>query len=155
MPLSLLYICCTGATFLLCYFPLNTNLTDNLSNTGHVFRFAEDGEGNGGYLKADGSFAPFSKALSVLESVGTNVTFTAPKDGMYGFVSTQSNCASSQYGYPVITTTGEKIIEIQLTDTHANQYYGGWLHLMKMKKGDTFLAYKNTNGITPRCYVFY
>lgn len=42
---------------------INTNLTDNLSNTGHVFRFAEDGEGNGGYLKADGSFVPFSKGI--------------------------------------------------------------------------------------------
>lgn len=64
-------------------------MTDNLSNTGHVFRFAEDGEGNGGYLKADGSFVPFRKGYTQFEQLlmegYINLNYTVPenKDGLY------------------------------------------------------------------------
>lgn len=39
MLLSLFYFCCTGATFLLCYLPLNTNLAN-----GEISFFVVDGE---------------------------------------------------------------------------------------------------------------
>ena len=53
---------------------LNKNLTasDNLQ-----FRFATDGEGNYGYLKADGSFVPFSSFPKEIFFKGKTATFTA------------------------------------------------------------------------------
>lgn len=56
---------------------LNENLTASDSTK---FRFATDGEGNYGYLKADDSFVPFKSGADYdLEYAGTNTTSTTVK----------------------------------------------------------------------------
>ena len=61
----------------------NKNLTAS-DNT--KFRFATDGEGNYGYLKADDSFVPFKSGDSIGTFYIDNVTITAfDTNGSLGF----------------------------------------------------------------------
>ncbi len=64
---------------------LNSSLTDNYGGTNNKFRFATDGAGNFGYLKADDSFAPFSsKEFGYLYTLAGGRTSVPVSSATYG-----------------------------------------------------------------------
>lgn len=55
---------------------ITTRLNQLTANDGLDFRFATDGEGNYGYLKADDSFAPFKSKLKKLTTFSSSESIT-------------------------------------------------------------------------------
>lgn len=67
------------------YFRFPNALSENLTASDNLqFKFATDGEGNYGYLGADGSLIPFnnlSNLVNVYSHSGANYVYTAEKSG--------------------------------------------------------------------------
>ena len=123
----------------------NKNLTasDNLK-----FRFATDGEGNYGYLKADDSFVPFKSGFVVeMGTCGhsTQITKTLPINGKYivVFGDNQENCT--------VTLNGVNKSTVWVTGSSTT--FRQTICEFEAKKGDTLLFY-TANTTVPYSLIY-
>ena len=132
---------------------LNASLTasDSLK-----FQFATDGEGNYGYLGADGSLIPFKgNAAAIVGSLGTSnigvttgITFTAPQKGKYTFITVGNNLDNSGDKNITVKKNDTVVKTITLPSTNPEFYiYKAENFDLDLEKDDVITVTKTTTNV--------
>lgn len=130
----------------------NSNLT-----AGELqFQFATDGEGNYGYLGADGSLIPFKKLLSFdnMQSSLISITAEVIKDAYYLIIETSLDQgsfvnANGNSEYDVISQTGSLITDAVAAGFKAET----WLSIIKAKSNSITIDCGHTGNYYYRVTV--
>ena len=133
-------------------------LNSNLSAGELQFKFATDGEGNYGYLGADGSLIPFKNGFTTLSALfqhyytsNQNKTYTATKDCTVLAISLQTtHGGDGSGGYKsTLTTTGEMLSSNKY---RKGGYMDGTFRAVDMDVALIKLTNRNTiKMVTPAC----